>query len=125
MGEAKLLTAAEVRAMCGKDQPVPAKDKRTKEWFVLRAICTLNGLNKKDSKPDKLVFYPGIHVVFSGMNQGFRDLFGCESTDTVDAMDLTGQIEKRGAKGGPMIYLPGEKPENVASAATTYKKMGL
>ena len=74
--------------------------KFTKEEFVLQAISNLR-------KPP----YKGIHAVFSGFNSAFREYFGEEPRDTIDYMVSEGKIEARMVRGGPMLYLPGEKPE--------------
>jgi len=74
--------------------------KLTKEEFILEAI-------KKLRKPP----YKGIHAVYSGLNSAFNDYFHEEARPTVDKMVAEGQLESRMVKGGPMLYLPGEKPE--------------
>ena len=59
----------------------------------------------------------GIHTVFSGFNAAFGDKFNITSKErvwsTIDMMAERGDIEKRPAKRGFMIYLPGEMPERV------------
>ena len=74
--------------------------KFTKEEFILQAIQRLR-------KPP----YKGIHAVFSGLNSAFREFFGEEARHTIDTMVADGKIETRMVRGGPMLYLPGEKPE--------------
>ena len=71
----------------------------TREEFVLLAIRSLR-------KPP----YKGIHAVYSGFNSAFRDHFEEDARPTVDRMAAEGQIETRLVRGGPMLYLPGEKP---------------
>lgn len=71
----------------------------TKEEFVLQAIKILR-------KPP----YKGIHAVYSGFNEAFRNYFKEDARDTVDKMIAEGKIESRMVRGGPMLYLPGEKP---------------
>ena len=72
----------------------------SKEDFVLQAIKSLRKFP-----------YKGIHAVFSGFNSAFREYFGEEPKETIDSMVSKGQIESRMVRGGPMLYLPGEKPE--------------
>jgi len=74
--------------------------KLSKEEFVLQAIRNLR-------KPP----YKGIHTVFSGFNTSFRKYFGVDSRETVDKMVEEGQVETRLVRGGPMLYLAGEKPK--------------
>lgn len=74
--------------------------KLSKEDFVLQAIKQLR-------KPP----YKGIHSVFSGFNQAFRDYFDEEPRLAVESMIAAGQIEAWMVRGGPMLYLPGEKFE--------------
>lgn len=81
-----------------------SEQKLTKEDFVLQAIKNLR-------KPP----YKGIHAVYSGLNSAFRGYFNENARATVDKMIAEGQIESRMVRGGPMLYLPGEKPEDVDS----------
>ena len=74
--------------------------KLSKEDFVLLAITTLRKKN-----------YKGIHSVYSNFNSSFREYFGEEPRPTIDKMVAEGKIETRMVRGGPMLYLPGEKPE--------------
>lgn len=73
----------------------------SKEDFVLQAIQNLR-------KPP----YKGIHAVFSSFNSAFKEYFGEDARATVDKMAAEGKIETRLVRGGPMLYLPGEKPED-------------
>ena len=84
-------------------------EKLSKEDFVLQAIKNLR-------KPPK---YMGIHVRYSGFNQAFKEYFGEEARATVDAMAAESRIQKRFAKGGVMIYLPGDIPKVTESALKT------
>lgn len=74
--------------------------KLSKEDFVLQAIKQLR-------KPP----YKGIHSVFSGFNQAFRDYFDEEPRLAVESMIAAGQIEAWMVRGGSMLYLTGEKSE--------------
>ncbi len=95
--------------------PDQEKGSLTPEEFVLRAIETL-----RDPARSK-----GIHTVFSGFNQAFREYF--PDSDPVEA---TGRLAKEGkiairfVKGGALIYKAGEAPPST-NARETLKKMGL
>jgi len=77
----------------------------TEEEFVIRAIRKL-----------RKAPYKGIHSVYSGFNQAFKEYFG---TSPVEASNTLAQEEKiaiRPVKGGVMLYLPEDAPgssENV------------
>jgi len=83
----------------------PSKGNLTPEQFVIRAIERLR-------KPP----YKGIHSVFSGFNQAFREYF-----PLLDPVDITAQLvsEKkiviRPAKKGVMLY----KAEDLPSGPNT------
>ena len=74
--------------------------------FTHKAIAVLSKADGNKSK--------GIHSVYSGFNAAFgkhftlakEQVFAC-----VDAMAERGHIAKRFAKGGVMIYMPGDMPE--------------
>ena len=70
------------------------------EEFVIRAI-------KKLRKPP----YRGIHSVYSGFNQAFRDYFNSEPIPVTRRLEAEGKIVIRPVKGGVMLYLPEETPE--------------
>lgn len=75
-------------------------EKMTREKFVEVAI-------RKLRKPP----YKGIHTVFSGFNAAFREYY--PETDPVVAVNEmrdAGVIQSHFAKGGCMIYLPGDAP---------------
>ena len=57
--------------------------------------------------------YKGIHTVYSGFNAAFREYYG-EDSDPITAtknLHEAGEIVVRYAKGGAVIYLPGDAPE--------------
>jgi len=56
----------------------------------------------------------GIHSVFSGFNQAFREYFGEDPIKITQELASKGKIEIRPVKGGVMIYLPGEAPQSKA-----------
>jgi len=68
--------------------------------------------------------YKGIHSVFSGFNQAFKEYFGEDPIKVTKQLTDEGKITVRPAKGGVMIYLPEDvSPTN--SAMDILKKMGL
>jgi len=81
--------------------------------FVKKAIVTLR-------KPP----YKGIHSVYSGFNQAFRAYFNEDPVEWTNKLAAEGMIEIRPAKGGVMLYLPGEAPQREV-ATEVLKKMGL
>ena len=68
------------------------EDKLDPREFVLRAINKLRGSHR------------GIHVVFSGFNQAFREYYGYDPKETVDQMANDKVIDIKPARGGIMIY---------------------
>lgn len=52
----------------------------------------------------------GIHSVWSGFNQAFREYFGGDPIRITQDLAKKGLIEIRPARRGVMIYLPGEAP---------------
>jgi len=84
-------------------EQLPNTDKRplTPEHFVLRAIETL-----RDPERSR-----GIHTVFSGFNQAFREYFpGLDPVEVTNQLAEAGRIAIRPARRGVMIYKPGEAP---------------
>ncbi|MBM4333801.1 MAG: hypothetical protein FJ117_21725 [Deltaproteobacteria bacterium] len=73
--------------------------KISEEEFVFRAI-------KRLRKPP----YRGIHSVYSGFNQAFKEHFGKNPVEVTIKMAEEGKIVTRPVRGGVMIYLPGEAP---------------
>ena len=67
--------------------------------FVARAI-------KKLKKPP----YKGIHSVYSGFNQAFREYFSKDPVKATTTLAQEGKIVTRPVKGGVMIYLPEDAP---------------
>jgi hypothetical protein len=74
-----------------------------KEEFVVRAIKKLRGK------------YRGIHTVYSGFNEAFRQYFGEDPRPTTQEMAARGILEIRPVKGGVMLYLKGEAPRAAAA----------
>ena len=69
--------------------------KISKDEFVIRAI-------KKLKRPP----YRGIHSVYSGFNQAFREYFGSNPIEVTNQLAQEGKIRTRPVKGGVMLYLP-------------------
>ena len=70
------------------------------EEFVFRAI-------KRLRKPP----YLGIHTVYSGFNQAFKDHFGKNPVEVTKKMSEEGKVVIRPVRGGVMLYLPDEAPK--------------
>ncbi len=77
-----------------------ANPKISEEEFVLRAIQRLR-------KPP----YKGIHSVYSGFNQAFKEHFGKNPVEATARLAEEGKIVTRFVKGGAMLYLPGDAPK--------------
>lgn len=78
--------------------------KLSEEEFVRRAIKKLRGN------------YKGIHTVYSGFNQAFKQYFGTNPVETTQRLAQEGKINIRPVKGGVILYLPEDapnSPENV------------
>ncbi|MBI4495303.1 MAG: hypothetical protein HY697_00030 [Deltaproteobacteria bacterium] len=69
------------------------------EEFIFRAIRRLR-------KPP----YRGIHSVFSGFNQAFKEHFGKNPVEATQRLAEEGKIVLRPVRGGMMLYLSGEAP---------------
>ena len=75
------------------------KNKLNEYEFVVRAI-------KKLRRPP----YKGIHTVYSGFNQAFKDYFGTNPIETTQRLAQEGKIILRPVKGGVMLYLIEDAP---------------
>ncbi len=71
------------------------EEKIPREEFVIRAI-------KKLRRPP----YRGIHAVYSGFNQAFREYFVADPVAMTNKMAEEGKIRIRPVKGGVILYLP-------------------
>lgn len=69
--------------------------------------------------------YKGIHTRFSGFNQAFRDYFGADPVAATKQLAEKGVIAIRFARGGAMIYLKGEEPEEKNGGSAALAKMGI
>ena len=87
--------------------------KLTQAEFVKKAIVSL----RKDP-------YKGIHTVYSGFNEAFRAYFNEDPIKWTNQLSSEGVIEIRPARGGVMLYLPGEAPAR-STGKDVLKKMGL
>lgn len=75
--------------------------KLTEKEFITKAIKTLR-------KPP----YKGIHVVYSGLNQAFREYFpGQSPVEAIAKLEQDGIVAVKPVKGGVMIYLAEDQPE--------------
>jgi hypothetical protein len=75
------------------------KTRLSEEEFVVRAI-------KKLRRPP----YKGIHSVYSGFNQAFKEYFGTNPVEITQRLAQEGKIVTRLVKGGAMLYLPQDAP---------------
>lgn len=83
------------------------------EEFVIRAMKTL----RKGS-------YKGLHVVYSGFNDAFRQYFpGDNPVEAIDRLVAAGKIVKLPTRRGVRIYLPDDAPPTVGTSALD--RMGL
>ncbi len=89
------------------------EEKLTQADFVNRAIQKL----RKDP-------YKGIHSVYSGFNEAFRGYFNDDPIKWTTQLASEGVIETRPARGGVMLYIPGEAPAR-STGQDVLKKMGL
>ena len=74
--------------------------KLTEEEFVLKSIKKHRGN------------YKAIHSVYSGFNQAFRKYFETDPIETTQRLAKEGKIFVRPVKGGVLIYLPEDVPNN-------------
>jgi hypothetical protein len=72
------------------------------EDFFKKAILTLRDITKS----------MGIHSVYSGFNNAFRQYYGENPVQVTQDLARKGTIEIQPRKGGIMIYLPGEAPKS-------------
>ena len=86
--------------------------KLSHEEFILRAIRNLR-------KPP----YKGIHTVYSGFNQAFRDYFpGDNPITAVLQLKDQGIVATKPVKGGVMLYLVEDAP-NIEKPADVLNKI--
>lgn len=75
------------------------KDKMSYMQFITLAIDKLSVINSK-----------GIHTVFSGFNEAFREYYNEDPVEVTQMLSNEGKIELQYRRGGPMIYLAGDAP---------------
>jgi hypothetical protein len=83
----------------GVDMAKEGKPKLSEEEFVVRAI------EKLRKQP-----YKGIHTVYSGFNQAFKEYFGTNPVEMTQKLAKEGKIVVRPVRGGVMLYLPQDAP---------------
>ncbi len=89
-------------------------EKLSHEEFIKKAIVSL----RKEG-------YKGIHSVYSGFNEAFKNYFNGENpVEVTNKLSKEGKLIIRPVKGGVMLYLPEDEPGSV-TAEQTLKKMGL
>jgi len=81
------------------------KKRLTREEFVQISILRLRDLSKSK----------GIHAVYSGFNNAFREYFGQDPVEFVRDLAKQGKVEIAPRRGGVMIYLPGEAPKSAST----------
>ena len=86
------------------------------EEFVKKAIVSL----RKDN-------YKGIHTVYSGFNEAFKEYFdGASPVDATNGLAKKDLIVIRPVRGGVMLYLPEEAPAaQTQTAKDALGKMGI
>lgn len=92
---------------------MPEEKKLSYEEFVRRSIETL-----------RTPKYKGIHSVYSGFNQAFKEYFGEDPIKITKQLADEGKIAIRPAKGGVMIYLPEDVSPSI-DTAQLFQKMGI
>ena len=73
--------------------------KTSEHDFSIRAVKNLR-------KPP----YKGIHTVYSGFNQAFREYFNKDPVEATTKLTQEGKIVTRPVKGGVTLYLPEDAP---------------
>ena len=92
-----------------------SEEKLSHEEFVKKAIVSL----RKGG-------YKGIHTVYSGFNEAFKDYFdGFNPVDATTALAKENKIIIRPVRGGVMLYLPEDAPTQTQTAKDALGKMGL
>ena len=87
----------------------------THEEFIRTAIEKLRSEN-----------YRGIHSVYSGFNEAFKQYFpGEDPVQATTALAAAGRIQLMPVKGGVMIYLPGDAPAKLNRGEEALRKMGV
>lgn len=80
----------------------------TKETFEEGEKLSHEAFTKKAVEALRKPPFKGIHSVYSGFNQAFREYFGEDPIPGVNALHEEGKVYQRPARGGVMIYLSKE-----------------
>ena len=92
--------------MSGKENLDGRRNGSAPEYeFVVRAI-------RKLKKPP----YKGIHSVYSGFNQAFREYFNKDPVEATTRLAQEGKIVTRPVKGGATLYLAEDAPSQSKGA---------
>jgi len=89
-------------------------EKLNHEEFITQAIVKL-----------RTGSYRGIHSVYSGFNEAFKRYYSEDPVAATTKLASEGKILIVPAKGGVMLYLPGESPAKPNRGEEALKKMGL
>ena len=65
--------------------------------------------------------YKGIHSVYSGFNQAFRDYFNKDPVEVTTKLAKEGKIVLRPVRGGVTLYLPEDAPEAMSGKSALDK----
>lgn len=106
--------------MSRKTRTVTTKGSKVNQEFAQWAITAIQV--GRDPK-----YGPGLHSVYGGFNDAARKRFGWKTEKLIDEVDKlikAGVLEVRGARGGPMLYVAGEKPEGSTKGDSLLAKMG-
>lgn len=91
-----------------------SSDKLISEYdFIVRAI-------KKLRKSP----YKGIHTVYSGFNQAFRDYFDKDPVEITKKLVEDGKFVTRPVRGGVTLYLPEDAPASRVPKTVLDKILG-
>lgn len=94
--------------------------------FTLKAIEVLKERKSQSGRinPNTGKPYVGIHTVYDGFNAAFKDYFGTDPVEAVNAMVKAGIIAGHPTRGGYMIYAIEDAPKPKA-ASVLLDAMGL
>jgi hypothetical protein len=91
-----------------------SEKKLSHEEFVRKAVVSLR------KEP-----YKGIHIVYSGFNEAFRQYFpGEDPREATAALEAQGVVKIVPKKGGAIMYLA-EDAQNFVGGASALRRMGL
>jgi hypothetical protein len=60
--------------------------------------------------------WKGAHVVYSGLNDAIRKLFNVDPRAIIAQLRDEGKLVVKTARGGAIVYLPGEAPTEASKA---------